>query len=355
MAILLNLIAAIAVLVAWHSLAAGAWYGVTDQYLKRRLLNAGIIGPVSRSVIDKEARAHFVSAVSPLAFLVAVMALWGSARTFLVSSWGLLLAAFLGLIEIAVLAWAWRDMCSERRAEIYGEYKGSILSPLAAWQKAILDPYVGASATESIKAIIEKERAKRAAFAANPPEGVRIAVPEGRDPDLIPQWEFVISKRVVGPDDWTTYACETLDEPRARFSFVERGSPAQGDPPIAWGEARVSFPDADNAIQFARGMLHAFWAGDPPSEVAPPQAPVEFATVVFSREATELPSGGFASKGGTWVASKWTTEEDAEIFVNWNVAESRGYFSEKDQTYAAGICRAFGVAVEDEDFDDGES
>lgn len=353
--ILLNLIAAIVVFAAWHSFAVGAWYGVTDQYLKRRLFDAGIIGGASRPVIDKEAGAHFASAVLPLAVLAAVLALWGSARAFVASSWGLLLAALLGVIEIAVLAWAWSGMCSERRAEIYNEYKDRFRSPLAAWQKAILDPYVGASATESIKAMIEKEKDKRAAFAANPPEGARIAVPEGRDPDLIPQLEFAIMKRDTGPDDWTTYACETLDEPKARFSFVERSSAPQGDPPIAWGEARVSFPDAENATQFAHGMLRAFWAGDPPSEVAPPPTPVGFATVVFSREATELPSGGFASKGGTWVASKWTTEEDAEVFVNWNVVESRGHFSEKDEAYAAGVCRAFGAAVEDEDFDDDES
>jgi hypothetical protein len=352
MLILLNLIAAMVVLAAWHSLAAGAWYGVTDQYLKRRLFRAGIIGGASGSVIDKEGRAHFVSAVLPAAFLAAVLALWGSARAFVASSWGLWLAAFLGMIEIALLAWAWRGMCSERRAEIYNEYKDRFRSPLAAWQKAILDPYVGASATESIKAMIEKERDERAAFAANPPEGALIAVPDGVDPDLIPQLEFAITKRDAGPDDWTTYACETLDEPKARFSFIERSPAPQGDPPIAWGEASVSFPDAENATRFAREMLDAFWAGDPCSEVAPPQAPVRFATVVFSREATELPSGGFASKGGTWVASKWTTEEDAEVFVNWSVAESRGHFSEKDEAYAAGVCRAFGAAVEDEDSDD---
>ena len=159
--ILLNLIAAIAVGAAWHSFAVGTWYSVTDQYLKRRLLDADIIRGVSRSVIDKEAGAHFVSAILPLALLATTLALWGSARAFVASSWGLLLAAFLGMIEMGLLAWAWRDMCSERRAEIYNEYKDRLRSPLADWQKAILDPYV----KESIKAMIEKEREKRAAFA----------------------------------------------------------------------------------------------------------------------------------------------------------------------------------------------
>jgi hypothetical protein len=134
--------------------------------------------------------------------------------------------------------------------------------------------------------------------------------------------------------------------PAARFSFAERGGAPKGDIPLAWGEARLWVPTAEDGAHLATAIGDAFRVGSRQGRATEgaPASPLAFGTAVLSRS-TQPRADGSLSGEGSWTATKWFYEEATEVFVNWSAEEATGYFAEKDEEYRSDLHAAFRALV----------
>jgi hypothetical protein len=345
--------------------AAGAWllislpYGLNELRLKKRLFDNAIVRG-DPPEFAQESIAVIASAFFPTTLICGGLALWPAARSFVAGSWGLKGAGILCLIGMVLLVLRWKAAMESCVADIYDEYEERIREPLAKWQEALLAPYLEAATQKAAGGLAQALLAQQdaPALASEKQSGVTEAEPvatlafeitgssAGNAVDAAPFF-------VDGSGPWTRFSCRVPVQPPIAFSFCEKSEPLGDDAPFSWGDGRIWFHEPDGARRFAAALVSTFLPDQQGCDVEAIPGPAIFGTAVFSRDAAPAPSGGFVSGGGNWVASKWTTEDGSEVFVNWSPAESRGHFSEKDEGYAAGICAAFGAKVEDE-FEDAE-
>lgn len=142
------------------------------------------------------------------------------------------------------------------------------------------------------------------------------------------------------PDGWTVLECRTRKKPQATFFIAEMGS-ASFRGSAVFGDATMWVPTVKDGESLLQGIRSTFplkkepWVGHP-LEAKPP---VAFGTAVLARNGERPPGSG----RGTWTATKWMDDTGGvEFYVNWSVAEGRGFIDEKDETYREDLYDAIG-------------
>lgn len=138
----------------------------------------------------------------------------------------------------------------------------------------------------------------------------------------------------AGGGGWTVLECRLATQ--GRFFLAFKGTAPSGDGYV-W-VSRAGDGEALFKILRTTFPLSGLGRVPPASRVRPPRR----------LDVTVLGSGldEAGSVRGSWTASKWTGEDGApEFYVNWSVAEKRGWIAEKDDTYRKSLLTLFASLV----------
>jgi hypothetical protein len=155
----------------------------------------------------------------------------------------------------------------------------------------------------------------------------------------------------VDGGDWTFFECQAVKDSNVVFTVGAKSGKASGGFPIAWGKAMLIVKDKIAGGRFLSLFGRSFLGRVPPTKDRPyePQ-PLMINTAVLGENLHRDAHGGFSGEQGGWTATKWFPEFDGrsgEIFFNYNFAERRGEFSEKDAEYADDLLAVFSGALRD--------
>lgn len=356
MGIVLNIVAFLVTFALLHFSVTRGWSNGKHQILKRRLLEKAILPESERAELNTERVLVFVVVLGPIALAVGVLWLVPGAFAWVSRSWGVLAALVLAFAELGSFM-ASPALKEAAMADVYDETHPKFRKNLAAWQEKELAPFreawrkaLAAAVAQEIKNI-DAEEDEEAAGDEGAPTGLEFEILQSwRGQKILEQPPYF-----QAGGEWAVMKCRTRTEPPATFWFAETSPPLSGDPPFVFGDGRIWTDSEADATNLCRAVSAAFKPGAEISSIALPPQPIRFGTAVLSRSTALLAGGGFAGTG-TWTATKWTTEDGSEVFLNWSAASKLGHFSEKDECYADGVCEAFGARFpESENADDLDS
>jgi hypothetical protein len=124
-----------------------------------------------------------------------------------------------------------------------------------------------------------------------------------------------------------------------------------GKVPVAWGDAILIVNDRESGARFVEAFGRAFSAEvPPPANRAHLPRPLPIRTAILGENLKRDGTGGFSGQGGGWAATKWFPQHDGregEVYFNYNLAEQRGEFAEKDPDYEEDLVAVFASALRD--------
>ena len=355
MSILLNLVAFVVSMVLVHRVVTVGWFNAFQNVLTRRLLDKAIIPASEWSTVRLKAYLTPFVALWPLGIVLFIAWLIPGGLLWIRGSWGVMAALALGLAEFAVFALTATGRAVSYAA-VYKEYADKFPKKLAAWQEKELAPFRKAHAEELEAESEEAGRTSTAAGTATFQGGVGDGPPQARlDFDILESHTDCETTEAAPffrkGGRWSVLKCRTRAEPAATFWFAETSGPLSGDPPFAFGDSKMWADSPADGTNLCRAIVATFDPALTGCAVEPTPGVMTLSTAVFSRDTAPAPGGGFSGKG-SWTATKWFTEDGSEFFLNWSASAKQGHFSEKDETYAEGICEAFGARFEGSDEDD---
>lgn len=356
MGVVLNIVALFVTFAILHFSVTRGWSNGKHQILKRRLLDKAILPESERAELNTERVLVFIVVLGPIILASGVLWLVPGALAWVSRSWGVLAALVLALAQLGFFM-ASSALHEAAMADVYAETHPKFRKNLTGWQEKELAPFREAWRKALAAAVAQEIKTIDAEEEEDGPGGDG-ALFEGRGSDgdegaaLGLEFEVLQSWRGQQPQEgppyfqaggeWAVLKCRTRTEPPATFWFAETSPLLSGDPPFAFGDGRMWTDSEADAANLCHAVCAAFKPGAETSSIALPREPIRFGTAVLSRSTSPLAGGGFAG-AGSWTATKWTTEDGAEVFVNWSAASKRGNFSEKDECYADGVCEAFGA------------
>ena len=151
--------------------------------------------------------------------------------------------------------------------------------------------------------------------------------------------------------DWTFLDCQLAKDAKTVVVIgVRARTPPTGDSPFGWGEAIVAVNDANVGGRFVDAFAKAFPQTVPSSHGNKPSGRLNANTAVLGSNLKRDPQGGFREQNGTWTATKWFFGEEsgeAEVFFNYNIAEKKAEFSEKDEEYREALVEQLVICLRD--------
>ena len=355
MGVVLNIAALVVTFAILHFSVTRGWSNGKHQILKRRLLDKAILPESERAELNTERMVIFVVVLGPVILALGVLWFVPGALAWVSRSWGVLAAWVLALVELGFFM-ASSALHEAAMADVYAETHPKFRKNLSAWQEKELAPFREAWRKALAEAVAQEIKNIDAEDDDGPAGDGATFQGRGSDADesaaLALEFEVLQSWRgqqtLEGPPyfqaggGWAVLKCRTRTEPPATFWFAETSPLLSGDPPFAFGDGRLWTDSEVDAANLCRAVFAVFKPGAEISSIAFPPQPIKFGTVVLSRSTAPLSGGGFAGTG-SWTATKWTTEDGSEVFLNWSAVSKRGNFSEKDECYADGVCEAFGA------------
>jgi hypothetical protein len=152
--------------------------------------------------------------------------------------------------------------------------------------------------------------------------------------------------------EWTVFDCQARTNAKVDFTIgvIEKRG-AGGAPPVAWGRAVLIVKDREAGNSFVELFGKSF-PGAMPKTIKRPHVPepLFINTAILGENLHREAKGGFSGKGGGWTATKWFPEHDGrsgEVYLNYNLGERQGEFSEKDAGYADDLLAIFASALRD--------
>jgi hypothetical protein len=130
----------------------------------------------------------------------------------------------------------------------------------------------------------------------------------------------------------------------ARFTIELGSAKASGtsDFPIKTGEGRFIAESGSDASVLLADLQKALEAKKPPA-VVPKSSSLPFTFAILGEHQSQTPGGGFSEKPrGNWTAMKifiGEGDQEAEVFLNFNLVMRKGQFSMKDTDYADLVLR----------------
>lgn len=125
----------------------------------------------------------------------------------------------------------------------------------------------------------------------------------------------------------------------------------KSEPPMTLVDATLSTGSSAAGEALALAYAKAFQSAVPKAGAAAKGPGVlKVSSVNLGDDVKRSEGGGFGGSGGGWTASKWTierAEHAAEVFFNFNVAEKKGEWSQKDADYDADVARDFMEVLHD--------
>ncbi|MEO8501551.1 MAG: hypothetical protein ABI565_11600 [Vicinamibacteria bacterium] len=353
MGVVLNIAALLVTFAILHFSVTRGWSNGKHQILKRRLLNKAILPESERAGLNAERVLIFIVVLGPITLALGVLWLVPGALAWVSRSWGVLAALVLALAELGFFM-ASSALNEGAMADVYAETHPKFRKNLSGWQEKEVAPFreawrkaLAAAVAQEIKNIDAEDDDGPAGttFEGRGSGGDEYAA-LGLEFEILQSWHG--QQTLEGPPyfqaggEWAVLKCRTRTEPPGTFWFAETSPVLSGDPPFAFGDGRMWTDSEFDAANLCRAVSAAFKPGAEISSIALPPGPLKFGTAVLSRSTAPLAGGGFAGTG-SWTATKWTTEDGSEVFLNWSAASKRGNFSEKDECYADGVCEAFGA------------
>ncbi len=170
------------------------------------------------------------------------------------------------------------------------------------------------------------------------------AVYEKREPTAEPPFH---AKGV----NWTFFDCQATSDPKVVFTVGVASKGGSGKMPAAWGKARLIVKDREAGGRFVE-LFSTSFSGKLPKPANRPYVPkpLSINTAILGQNMDRESTGGFSGRAGQWMATKWFPEHDGrsgEVYFNYNLAERRGEFSEKDADYADDLVTLFASAFRD--------
>jgi hypothetical protein len=151
--------------------------------------------------------------------------------------------------------------------------------------------------------------------------------------------------------EWTYFDCQADGFPDVAFTVGLMSKSGAGNTPAAWGNAVLIVNDREAGSRFVESFGKAFSGKIPtPLKQAHVPRPLSINTAILGVGLARAEKGGFSGDRGGWTATKWFPESEGcsgEIYFNYNLAERRGEFSEKDADYGDDLVAIFASALRD--------
>ncbi len=153
--------------------------------------------------------------------------------------------------------------------------------------------------------------------------------------------------------DWTFLDCkiDSIEDIYFSVGFSKKTSNPGDDERFSFGKAYLPPSSPLYGERLVSLFAKSFSTKFPKKSTQPePTQPLSLSTSVFGEKLSRTKEGGFSSKPGPWMASKWFLELEgyyAEVFFNVNLKEGKGEFSEKDIEYRQEMIQILAMVFRD--------